>query len=78
MTEVNFEFLAKQNARILEEMRSMRQEMRTVRDELRVNSAMVQRCSNAVSDQVETLNAIHQWMIGINERLRKPEGPNGQ
>jgi hypothetical protein len=61
---IDLNFLAEQNKRLL-------QELRNIRDELRVNSAMVQRCSNAVTDQGEMLNAIHQWMIGVNERARE-------
>jgi hypothetical protein len=63
---IDFNFLAEQSKRILQQVRSMR-------DELRVNSAMVQRCSNAITDQSETLNAIHHWMIGMNDRVSKLE-----
>lgn len=64
MTEVSLEFISQQLERVLSEQRAMR-------DELRVNSAMVQRCSNAVVDQAQTLNAIHQWMIGINASMHQ-------
>lgn len=64
MAEITLDFIAERLERLLREIRAMR-------DELQVNSAMVQRCSNAVTSQGETLDAIHQWMIGMNERVRK-------
>lgn len=67
MADIDLSFIARQNERILADLRA-------VRDELHVNSAMVQRCSNAVTDQAATLNAIHQWMINMNDRVRNLEG----
>jgi Ni,Fe-hydrogenase III large subunit len=69
---VDLNFIAKQNARLLEEMRSMRQEMRTVRDELRVNSAMVQRLNDAVVVQGRILDGIRHFMNAYADWKNKP------
>jgi hypothetical protein len=52
----------------------LQRDIRILRDELRVNTAMVQRAANAADDQARTLNAIHQWMTGMNTRMHKLEG----
>lgn len=51
----------------------LQRDVRILRDELRVNSAMVQRAANAADDQAQVINAIHQWMIGMNSRMQKLE-----
>jgi hypothetical protein len=51
----------------------LQRDIRILRDELQLNSAMVQRATNAVDDQARTITAIHQWMIGMDSRMQKLE-----
>jgi hypothetical protein len=51
----------------------LQRDVRILRDELRVNTAMVQRAANAADDPAQTISAIHQWMIGMNNRMHKME-----
>ena len=60
MADVDLEFIARQNERVLTELRC-------VRDDLRVLSAIVKRHDHAMADLLDELHAIHQWMIGITE-----------
>jgi hypothetical protein len=67
MTEVDLNFIVRQNERVLTELRS-------VRDDLRVLTAMANRHDHNMADVLDELRAIHQWMIGISDRVRKIEG----
>jgi len=67
MSDVDLNFLARQNERVLTELRS-------VHDDMRVLTAMVMRHDHAMHDVLEELRAIHQWMVGISERVHKLEG----
>jgi hypothetical protein len=67
MTEPTLGFIASQLERVLIEQRS-------ARDDMRVLTAMVQRHDHTVGAILEELRAIHQWMININERIRKDVG----
>jgi len=66
MAGIDLNFIARQQERILVELRS-------IRDDMRVNAAMMQRCTNAITDLAQTLDAIHQWVISTNERIAKLE-----
>jgi hypothetical protein len=66
MADADLNFIARQLERVLTEQRSMR-------DDIHVLTAMMQRHDNTLRDMVQELNAIHQWMIGMNDRIRKVE-----
>ena len=66
MNEVDLNFIARQNERILTELRNLR-------DDNRIMLAMMQRDDNTLKDVVAELNAIHQWMISTSERVQKFE-----
>lgn len=51
----------------------LQRDVRSLRDDVRVTSAMVQRVDGTLGNLWPELSAIHQWMIGVNNRLRKLE-----
>jgi hypothetical protein len=57
MTDIDLNFLARQNERVLTELRG-------VRDDMRVLTAMVQRHDHWLANVLEELRAIRQWTIG--------------
>jgi len=71
MVEPDFNFLVRQNERILTELRS-------VRDEMKVQTAMMNRYDHSIGDVLEELRAIHQWMVGVRDRVGKLEEANGR
>jgi hypothetical protein len=66
MAEVDLEFLARQNERIMADNASMR-------DELRVQTAMITRLDGTVAGLVQEVRAIHTWMARMDDRVRKLE-----
>jgi chromosome segregation ATPase len=71
MTDVDINFLAKQNARILEEIRSMR-------DDMTVLTAIVLRLDATLTALLHEIRATHTQIARMNDRIRKleNEGPN--
>jgi hypothetical protein len=66
MADVDLNFLARQNERILHEISG-------VRDELRVQGAMIMRLEGAVASLSEQMHVVHNQIGRINDRLRKVE-----
>jgi hypothetical protein len=66
MTDIDLNFLARQNERILTEMGSLR-------DEMRVLSAMVLRVDSSVQAMTQELHAIYIWMGRMDSRVRNLE-----
>lgn len=65
---VTLEFLARQQQRMLEELRSVREEMASFRDDMRVLTAMVMRLDGTVGLVLTELPAMH----GQHRRLCQP------
>jgi hypothetical protein len=51
----------------------LHRDVRTLRDDLHVTSAMAMRVDTTLSNLVAEFSAIHRWMSGINDRVRKLE-----
>ena len=51
----------------------LKRDVRGLRDDMRGTSAMVQRVDGTLTDLLTELNAIHRWMAGVNDRIRKLE-----
>jgi hypothetical protein len=51
----------------------LQRDVRTLRDDLHVTSAMAMRVDTTLSSLVTEFSAIHQWMSGVNARIRKLE-----
>jgi hypothetical protein len=66
MADVDLNFLARQNERILNDLAG-------VRDELRVQGAMIMRLEGAVASLSEQVHVVHGQVGRINDRLRKLE-----
>ncbi len=66
MTDVDLNFLARQNERILHDLAG-------VRDELRVQGAMIMRLEGAVASLSEQVHVVHNQIGRINDRLHKLE-----
>jgi len=66
MTDVDLNFLARQNERILYDLAG-------VRDELRVQGAMIMRLEGAVASLSEQVHVVHNQIGRINDRLHKLE-----
>jgi hypothetical protein len=66
MTDVDLNFLARQNERILSDLVG-------VRDELRVQGAMIMRLEGAVASLSEQVHVVPNQIGRINDRLRKLE-----
>ena len=66
MADVDLNFLARQNERILNDLVG-------VRDELRVQGAMIMRLEGAVASLSEQVHVVHGQVGRINDRLRKLE-----
>ena len=66
MPDVDLNFLARQNERILHDLAG-------VRDELRVQGAMIMRLDGAVASLSEQVQVVHNQIGRINDRLRKLE-----
>jgi septal ring factor EnvC (AmiA/AmiB activator) len=66
MPEVDLNFLARQNERIIQDLAS-------VRDELRVQGAMIMRLEGSVASLSEQVQVVHNQIGRINDRLRKLE-----
>ena len=66
MTDVDLNFLARQNERILHDLAG-------VRDELRVQGATIMRLEGAVASLSEQVHVVHNQIGRINDRLRKLE-----
>jgi hypothetical protein len=66
MTDVDLNFLARQNERILSDLA-------TVREEMRVQGAMIMRLEGAVASLSERVHVVHTQISPINDRLRKLE-----
>jgi hypothetical protein len=66
MTDVDLNFLARQNERILHDLAS-------VRDELRVQGAMIMRLEGAVASLSEQVHVVHNQIGRVNDRPRKLE-----
>lgn len=59
MTDIDLTFIGRQ--------------LRSIQDDLRVQTAMLQRHDSTMRDVLDELRAIHQWMVGINDRVRNLE-----
>jgi hypothetical protein len=66
MAEVDLEFLARQNERIMADNASMR-------DELRVQTAMITRLDGTVAGLVQEVRAMHGWMARMDDGIWKLE-----
>jgi hypothetical protein len=66
MTDVDLNFLARQNERILHDLADLR-------DELRVQGAMIMRLEGAVASLSEQVHGVHNQIGRINDRVRKLE-----
>ena len=66
MTDVDLNFIARR-------LDDIQRDVRALRDEMRVTSALAQRGTNMMPDLLEELRAIHQWMVGFGERVRRLE-----
>jgi hypothetical protein len=51
----------------------LQRDVRTLRDDLHVTSAMAMRVDTTLTSLVAEFSAIHQWMSGVNARVRKLE-----
>jgi hypothetical protein len=70
MTDIDLNFIARQLERMLSEQRSLR-------DDMAVLSAMVMRVDHGVLDMSRELQAIHQLLISMGNRIRKLEDAEG-
>jgi hypothetical protein len=64
MTDVDLDFVAHQNKRILTEMHSMRDEMGGMRDEIRALSALMFRLDSSAKVMTQEMHAI-SGLLGI-------------
>jgi hypothetical protein len=60
MTDIDLNLLARQNERVLTELRGLR-------DDMRVLTVMAQRHDHSLAAVLEELRAIHQWINGLDE-----------
>ena len=67
MAEITLEFLAEQQAKIL-------QEIATMRDDMRVLAAMVQRLDGTMTGLVNEVRAEHSRYSRLDNRARALEG----
>jgi hypothetical protein len=51
----------------------LQRDVRALRDDHRVTAAIMQRNDHSMIDLLNELQAIHKWMIGINDRVLKLE-----
>ena len=70
---ITLEFIARQQERILDEMRVMRDEMGTVRDDMGVLTAMVMRLDGTVGLVLTELRAMHSQHNRLANRVRRLE-----
>ena len=74
---ITLEFLARQQQRLLEEMRtgfrSMRDEMGSFRDDMQVLTAMVLRLDGTVGRVLTELRAMHSQHNRLANRVRRVE-----
>ena len=54
-------------------MRALRGDITSLKDNGHVMFTMLQRFDNSLRNTLEELRAIHQWMVGINARVRRLE-----
>jgi hypothetical protein len=66
---VTLEFLARQQQRFLEEMRSMRDDIAAFRDDMQVLTAMVMRLDGTVGLVLTELRAMHSQHNRLANRL---------
>ena len=66
MTEVDLAFLARQMERMISEVGRLR-------DEMTVHTATIVRLDGTVSGLVQEVQAIHTWLVRMNDRVRKLE-----
>ena len=55
------------------DMRALRGDITSLKDNGHVMFTMLQRFDNSLRNTLEELRAIHQWMVGINARVRRLE-----
>jgi hypothetical protein len=55
----------------------MRGELREVRDGLRIMLLLLQRLEGMMTGQQPQLSALHQWMSGLSDRVRRMEHGEG-
>jgi hypothetical protein len=70
---VTLEFLARQQLRMLDEMRSMREDMASFRDDTQVLTAMVMRLDGTVGLVLTELPAMHGQHQRLANRVRRLE-----
>ena len=97
MTDIDLNFLARQNEQMLSELAAIRdrldaiqprvdgipllatavevlqRDVRALRDDITVSFATARRHDHQIEPLLDELRAIHQWMIGIGNRVRKLE-----
>jgi hypothetical protein len=55
----------------------LQRDVQRLTDETRVATAIAQRGTNTMPELLEELRAIHQWMIGFGNRVRRLEDTDG-
>jgi hypothetical protein len=73
MTDAILDFLREKFARLDTRLDGIERDIRSLRDDLRVTTAMVMRCDHTLTDLLVEVHAIHKWMAGANDPIRKLE-----
>jgi hypothetical protein len=71
--DVNLNFLARQQERLLNEMAVIRNDMAGFRDEMTVQTAIIMRLEGSMSPVLQELRAIHSQIGRMEHRIRRLE-----
>jgi prefoldin subunit 5 len=67
MPDVDLNFIANQ-------LQVLQRDVRSLRDDMRVLTAMTLRLEHSMTDISADMHAVHQQIVGMNERVHKLEG----
>ena len=51
----------------------LQRDVQRLNDDMRVSSSLAMRVDHTLTDVLTELQAIHRWMVGVQDRLRKLE-----